>query len=488
MPEESMPLMAMGGLYETTAEVKQPRDEGELIRIFNEARQEARRVTLIGARRSFGEHFLPPPGALGLDTTALHGSVRRLDTEPDGSLWVSVPGSYTFERLCAEVVGYLPFHPPTGDRITLSGALVACGHDDTGFFATNVRAFTLITPTGRSYHCHGDAEGLERELFDAVPGSFGALGVITSIEIRLRKVEPQHRVEINVVDKCPTEGYRAFDGLEAAHARGDFEMGRGVFVLGHRGTSVLLGHRLIVPKPGERAPALFLAEDSTIRNIVLQGLANRMPGPIQKVQPLLFKKGRCFHATPYGFLFFQRSYDRAYELLSSDRWIARCLRAIGVDPRLTVCHQTFVIPHERVRRFLDLYLSMFDQHRELTSRLELQDMIRLPECRWPLHAAHGMRGGCFAFTASFSVRRDADSHHRASAFLSKVTQRAYEELGVNVLLLKQAHCETKLLRDMHDGFMRVLEPLRKQVDPHQVLTSRLLARLTGGTIPGLGGR
>jgi hypothetical protein len=57
--------------------------------------------------------------------------------------------------------------------------------------------------------------------------------------------------------------------------------------------------------------------------------------------------------------------------------------------------------------------------------------------------------------------------------LQEVSARAFRELGVKVLLLKQAHCDPALLREMHATFIEQLEDLRSVVDPGRVLGSRL---------------
>jgi sugar phosphate isomerase/epimerase len=239
----------------------------------------------------------------------------------------------------------------------------------------------------------------------------------------------------------------------------------------------LLGDRLVVPAPGDRSPGLLLTDDATERNIVAQALANRLPGVVHRLEPLAFSPGRRFHASLYGFSFYQRSYDRAYDYLSSRRALPRLLRLAGVDPWLGVCHQSFVVPADERRAFMDLYFSVFDEFSELEERLEQQDMIRLPDCPFPLHGAFGMQGGAYLLTTSLSVRRSGESEARARAFLAEVSRRAYERLGVKVLLLKQAHAEDDLLRAMHRPFVDRLRAMKFVVDPAGVLGSELLERL-----------
>jgi FAD/FMN-containing dehydrogenase len=387
-------------------------------------------------------------------------------------LWVRAAGSLTFEALCRSFPGHIPYHPPTGDRITLAGALSACSHSAVGYFADHVRAFSLLTADGRVQRCSRGAPGLAGRLFELVPGSFGALGAVLELELCLRSVTATERAEMNVLLKGKNEEHAALDRLEDLYQSGEFPLGRGVFLYGRQGIAVLFGDRRVEPERPERP--LPLTDEATERNIVLQSLAHRFPGPVHRLVPRVFREGRRFHATPYGFAFYQRSYDRAHDFLSGPGWMPRALRALRVDPRLSVCHQSFVVPVERGHDFLDLYFRAFD--RRLEARLEQQDVIRLPPCPWPLHAAHGMQGGAYLFSASFSVLPGEASHRQACDFLRRVSAEA-SPLGVKVLLLKQALCDTAALREMHHPFVEGLRNARAEVDPGGVLTSRFLARL-----------
>jgi FAD/FMN-containing dehydrogenase len=474
--EERVSLRAAGGLCEAHASVLHPRTVDELSELFAHAATNGHRLTLIGSQRSFGEHFLPTAGARGVALTGLAGNVASLE-ETDADVWVRVPGALSFEALCRAVPGCVPFNPPTGDRISVGGALAACSHNAVDFLATDVRAFRLLAPNGRLYSCARGKPGLEGELFDAVPGSFGALGAIVDLELRMRRIHPGECAEIRVLERCPTPGYAALERLERCYQAQEYPLGRGLFFFGRRGPSVLLGDRIVVAQPGERARPLLLLDDATERNIVAQALANRWPLPAHRLQPFVFKPDRRFRADLYAFSFYQRSYDRAQAYLASSRSLPRILRALGVDPWLGVCHQSWVIPVDRRRAFLDLYFGVFDEFAELESYVEQQDLIRLPPCPWPLHGAHGMPGGSYVLTVSISVQRGEPIEQRARAFFVEVSRRAYAELGVPVLLLKQAHLDDALLRSMHRGTIDRLARVKGEVDPNRVLGSRLLARL-----------
>jgi FAD/FMN-containing dehydrogenase len=469
-------LLSAGGLYETTAPVYRPRTTKELASLLADALRHGKRLTLIGAGRSFGRHFFPPEGVRGVDTTALCGTVTPLEATGDG-LWVRVPGSHSFEQLWRDVPGYLPQHPPTSDRVTIAGALASCGHNTSGFFAEGVRAFRVMIPDGSTLDCRPDGAGRSATLFDCVPGSFGALGVILDVELFLRRLVVDERVEISVIDRLPSISHRALDCLDAHVERGDYPLGLGIFYYGKNGPTAVLGDRAIAGAAGRRAPTLPLVDEATTRNVVLQGLANWAPSASLRLQPLALRKGRRFHATPYGFAYYQRSYERAQGMLESPAYWARALRAIGVDPRLPVCHQTFVVPLAAAREFLTFYFAALRRAPKAASRLEMQDLIRLGPCRWPLHAGRGMPGGFNLLSVSLSVRRGEDSLAAVRGFLGAVTAEAFERFGVRVLLLKQTHCDPALLREMHTPFVACLRAVRDEVDPARVLTSQLLEAL-----------
>lgn len=466
------PLRAMGGLYETRAVVRRPTDLDDVRELFAHASRSGARLTLSAGRRSFGEQFLPQPGATVVDTRGLGGAVELVSVEGSERVVARVPASFTFEGLHAALPGALPRHPPTGDQITLGGAVAGCTHDSSGFFADDVRALELLTPRGELIRCTRHASGLGGELFDLLPGSFGAFGLVTHVELGLRPVAPGARVEIEVLENCPAPGFACVDQLEQLYRAGQFPLGRGMFVYGCRGTTVLVADRE-VHGTTSRLSTLPLTDEATVRNIVLQGIAHRLPALVHRLQPLVLRKGRRFQASMYGFCYYQRSYDRAFDWLSSPRWSSRAMRVAGVDPRLTVCHQTFAVPPDRVHRFLNLYFDELARHPRAIRRLEQQDLIRLPPCRWPLHGAHGLVDGSYLFTASFSVQRGRESYREARRCLQEVSERAFRELGVKVLLLKQAHCDPALLRRMHAGFIEQIEDIRSIVDPERVLGSRL---------------
>lgn len=487
MPAPSIEeLRTMGGLSEIRALVHRPRSVDELRGLFAEAatRKIPTTFTLVGGRHSFGGHFLPKGGGEAVDTTGLPASVARLEADEPNGLWVRASGNLTFEGLAAAVPGFLPRHPPTSDLVTLAGALAGCTHDSVDFFAKYVRRFSLLTPDGRVHDCSANAEGIAGDLFRAVPGSFGALGVVLDLELRTYFAGERRRAEIAVAHEGRYEDGESLARLERSFERGP-AWGAGFYVFGLRGRTVVLEARIIDEAEAESLPDLPLTDDATTRNVVLQALANRFPAPAHRLAASVLRGGKRFRASIYGHAFFQRSYARSYPILTSKDAKARALSFVGVDPRLPVVHQTFVIPPKNMRRFLDVYFEILEQNPELVPRIEQQDAVRLPECPWPLHGTFGTKGGAFLFSPSMSVPRGGALEAKARAFFGAVTRRAYRELGVKVLLLKQMHVDRDLLREMHEGAIMHLARIKREVDPRGLLSSQflddLLPRAEGDT-------
>lgn len=160
------------------------------------------------------------------------------------------------------------------------------------------------------------------------------------------------------------------------------------------------------------------------------------------------------------------------------------LRGLGVDPRLTVCHQTWCFPREQTRDFMRVYWDTMRRYPGIERRAEQQDMIALQACRWRAHGTWGNGRGSGFITPSLAVRRGSAEHARAEAFFSDLARAAFAlHPSCKVMLLKQSLCDDGLLREMHAPYLATLRRLKHQVDPHHLLTSKLLHRLLGHRPP-----
>src|SRR6478735_5463039 len=154
-------FLAKGGLDEGDARCWFPGSVPELFELYRHAQARGCRLTLVGAKKSFGGHFLCPPGAEACDVLGLGRASELVERTADGSeIWVRVAAGVTFKQLLAEFPGYRPENPPTSDGISVAGALASCTHNMGGYFADSMRAFTLLSPNGQSYRCSADGTAL----------------------------------------------------------------------------------------------------------------------------------------------------------------------------------------------------------------------------------------------------------------------------------------------------------------------------------------
>jgi FAD/FMN-containing dehydrogenase len=466
-------LRTMGGLSEMQARVHRPTTVAQVQALFAEAA--GRTFSLVGARHSFNTHFFPAEHGEAIDVTSLGGPVTPLEVVDAEHRWFRAPGGMTFEALAAAVPAFLTRHPPTSDLITLGGALAACTHDSIGLFADQVRRFTLLTPDGQLHDCRADAEGLDGELFRLVPGSFGALGLIVDLELRLYAAPTSRAVDIRVHRGALIDDPDFTRVSELVQQPG--VQGAGMFLYGLRGPTVLFEARVVEADTLTGVPHLPLTDDDTTGNAWLQATASVSARLTNWFSLYTLADGRRFRAPIYGHAFFQRSYARAGALLSGPDVRARALRLLGLNPRLPVVHQTFVIPASGVARFFTRYFALLAQAPELIPRIEQQDVIRPRESQWPLHGAFGIEGGAFLLTTSIGVSVGGALEQRARQFMGDVAKQTFDEVGAKTLLLKHTHGDPKTLYAMHGPMLARLSALKAQVDPKGLLQSRFFEGL-----------
>lgn len=166
--------------------VFRPTNIGEIKEAFQVARQIRRHVALKGTGNSYGDAFQCREGVV-IDFSRMN---RILDWNPISGVALCEPG-VTIEQLWQYVLedGWWPPVVSGTAKVTLGGAVSANIHGKNNFRAgpigEHVRAFDLLTPDGRLYHC---TPHQHPELFYAAIGGFGLLGVILNIELQLHRI------------------------------------------------------------------------------------------------------------------------------------------------------------------------------------------------------------------------------------------------------------------------------------------------------------
>jgi len=468
----------LGGLYEAEAEVIIARSRDEVWAAFAEAERRGHTVTIAGARRSFGEHYLPPEGGAVLDVSELERSASILERSEDGGLWIRAGGSTTFQDLRRLFPDHRAYCPPTTDTISLAGALANCTHNSGGYFADSVRAFTLLCPTGEAHQCVRGATGLAGRLFEHGPGSIGAFGVMTDIELRLDPIERDRLVGVHAVYAGRSDSGAYLGYLEQAADDPRFSEGSGAAVYGNRGHAIVFGDELLPPGTPARGPRALLTDDRIGEQATTQALVNRAPRLAEWLVSRAYRQGIVRIAPWYGFQFFQRGFDEAHRRMAEGGASARLLRLFGVRRRMPFCHTAWFFPRSELRAFCDFYFSVLGRYPGLERHVEQQDIVLVGPSSWPCHSLGRTSDGVGVFTASFAVERGRDSERQASRFFREVTHEVRRVApGTRVSLCKQIHASTEVVRSMHTDFVDAVQALRVEVDPQGILASRLLREL-----------
>jgi hypothetical protein len=471
-------LEVIGGLYEAEAPVESVENEGDLRDLFDQVRRSGQRLTIAGARRSLGEQYLPPAGATVVDLARFEAGAHLLETEADGSIWIDAGGGTTFKDLRRAFPGHRAYCPPTTDTVSLAGALSACTHNSGGYFADSVRAFSLLCPNGETYPCSAGASGLPQRLFHHAPGSFGALGVVTRIELRLTPIAPDQQVVVHALYAGRSESGAYLGYLEQAADDPRFVEGAGAVVYGNRGHAIVFGDELLPPGVRRKGPPALLTDDNVGQQAVTQALVNRMPRLAEWLVSRAYQQGMARVAPSYGFQFFQRGFDEAHRRMSEKSVSTALLRLCGVRERMPFCHTAWFFPRAELRAFTEGYFDVLGRYPGIERAVEQQDFVLLGPSRWPSHSMGQTDFPLGVLTVSFGVERGGRIEEQVRSFFRDVTRECRQfSPGARVSLCKQIHTENEVLRSMHSSFISPLKALRAEVDPQGLLTSRLLTDL-----------
>ena len=166
--------------------VYRPSTTDGICAVFDQARRSGRPVGLRGAGRSYGDASLNAEG-VSLDLSRMR---RILDWNPDTGLIRVEPG-VTIQQLWQYAIedGWWP-NVVSGTMFpTLGGAAAMNIHGKNNWKAGPIgdwiQEFDLQTPGGETKLC---SRTQNADLFHAVLGGFGMLGVITRLDLQLKKV------------------------------------------------------------------------------------------------------------------------------------------------------------------------------------------------------------------------------------------------------------------------------------------------------------
>lgn len=459
-------------------------------------------VTIGGGGRSFGGQALPPQREdvfkVHLKTDQMRDVAVLEHIDEAGTIWVCAGGGATLGALsetAAAFAGgqYLPPSVPTSPDITLAGALAAHTHSRStsageGYVLKGVRSFNLITPDKGVIHCSPDAETeLARDLFYAAPGSFGAFGVISDVEMKLQQVPPQARVRTEVLHKShELESFLHQFGTLARETLNEGIWNQGVYALlfgdPSKGRGVVLGSRTDTDEESRSLPEMPLYADRPRRNAYMQGLGHKFPRIANRATERTFKEGARFSNEVYPYVYFQNSHDQAHDILKAP--LAAPLRALKlVDPDLPVVHQCWVVPEAKLGGFIGgVGKVLREDFQDVLPMIELQDILLLPPAKATLSPLSEdnprLKDGGYAYTIStVAPDKGGPKTERVRAFYRAVSDVAERSPG-SVHLLKESNCDDELLRRLYEPQLKKILQLKAKTDASGIISSTLLDRLT----------
>jgi FAD/FMN-containing dehydrogenase len=164
----------------------QPKSAGEIYSVFKLAKKHGLTVTARGAGRSCNDAALNG-GGIVLEMSAMN---RFLDWQPGAGV-VRCEAGVTLEQLWQKVEpqGWWPPVVSGTMKTTLGGCLASNIHGKNNFqmgpIGEHVIEFTAILPTGAEVTC---SPKKNRDLFYAMIGGYGMLGIFTSITLRMKRI------------------------------------------------------------------------------------------------------------------------------------------------------------------------------------------------------------------------------------------------------------------------------------------------------------
>ncbi|HET6343567.1 MAG TPA: hypothetical protein VFH51_01490, partial [Myxococcota bacterium] len=329
----------------------------------------------------------------------------------------------------------------------------------------------LVTSDRGSLSCSREAPAgsLERRLFDAAPGAFGALGVITDVELELRRIPANTVMYTKTLRRSSTlsDFVEEFQTLSATNLTAPL-LDEGIYAIVHGnpadGCASILGSRRESAERQRRPlPALPLYADWPTLNAVAQGFGNAFPRLANWVTVYSLGAGTEYHNEPESFTFFQNSHDQAHDILARREPIAWALRASRlIDPALPTAHQCWMVPDGQLEAFMRCAGELLaGEYADVLPSVELQDTLRLP--RSSALMSPWADGGGFAYTISAAASDKGGARTgRIIAFYRELSRRAASPCGARVHLLKESHCDDALLRSMYSTALPDLRALRQE--------------------------
>lgn len=519
MAEPKAEISGWDQIHSARAHVLRPTNEGEIALLLRAIARETtpRRVTFRGGGQAMDGHSINDDIVIEADGPELRsiGDPKR----DDQGYYVTVGAAARWGDILARASewGLLPYSVVSTSKASIGGTLAAdclsrCS-PISGREGRHVRSFRMITADGRVLDCHRDDPDPERrELYRAVLGGFGYLGMITKATIDLRPPlpgwEPGRRVRVATrVDK-EVMGTLAFGrwseflprlrerGCDESEAEGKDGLLDAVLHLGVERTPRRVEWDAVSSAAWyalDQIQALYFRSryvlDREVDPMPLYQHANRLIDTVSRgmVSPMLTEaaEGAMFALYRSG-VFVDELAD--YTFFMENQFVPAREAALRAGWKLNNVQQTFVLPAARTRedpegvqaatRFLEIIRPTLFEEPFAPSFLDpmrpaLIDVLYLPADDFLLSAGNGMDG--YAITLSFA-RRDAEGWETLRARLTELSKRC-AELGGRVHLVKNVEADPDDLARMYgDAFEKFLA-LKHRCDPRGSIRNSFFERI-----------
>ncbi len=448
-------LLSYSTLDSADARVFEPKTVEELKHLLQQLHEEKRRVTFRGGGYSFDSQSLNDDTVIMLNQFRVVKSIdpekRQITVEP-GVRWKDILSILRPHGLTPHIV-------VTTGQTTAGGTLSAdCYSRNSpkyGKEGRHIARFQLLTVDGRFLECSPTEN---QELFSAVIGGFGYLGVVTEITYNLLPIPNRAQVQ-TIVNKYSSleslvEGLelhlQELENWDAVYANAFFSgNGEKGFVSRSRYTSEKRLKRLFVYQRSNWLRILFewLIRVTWI-NTFLLNIGFRF----------LVRDNETYQDDLEDYTFFMDNNRRSKEIASR----------FGI--LLPVIQQTFIIPKSHLLAFCHTFTGML---RSKKLAPNFFDIVPIPADDFLMSASRGLEG--FAVSVAFEDldRRTILELHRQL----QAASAACAKLGGRVHLVKNVYATPEQLYGMYTDAMERFLRLKAQLDPAGILHNSFFERI-----------
>lgn len=358
---------------------------------------------------------------------------------------------------------YVPFSVPTSDMISVGGTLATHGHSRTtafggGYMPDSVLSFSLITIKDDQVVQLEVNHEENKELFYCVPGSYGKVGIITKLSLRLQRIPKKSRVVTEIkrytdIDKLVNN----FDDKIEEIKQNILPIQRpfnSVYVTASdNGYFYLWTSKLLPHKESKNFPYFQFFEGSSKTNFLIQDMAHNSPKLANIIMDKVItgiREQKTYKNHPITWIFSQDSwidYSSKYQKTHNDH--------------LLWAHQAYVLP----RKFLSHVIKIAkDIQREYRYRYKLickmEDIVPLIPSRFLMAPAFNAESDLYIYTFTWPIK-NAEQREATAKFREQFLQACDDshDIGaniVNVHMLKEFDTKSPLVNNNYQNQSEIL--------------------------------